>query len=241
MKNQKQIAETFRALKERSGLSWTEIAIACGYKTQSSIQRFYTEGGNDKDHLPVHIVNGLLKTIVGKGQPPIAEDEIVALAPLLGFNTPPSPTYGSEQPKPEYGMASAPYTGSWAKVDKIPVVAYAAASGERVAINLEHDAPIKLIERPHWLAGVPKAVAVQIIGESMSPRYRDGEIVFINMSAPVIKGKDCIFNTRDGYTHIKQFLKIDKEFYHFHQWNPEKEFTIHRRDIENIYQIVGRE
>lgn len=237
MKNQKQIAETLRELKERSGLSWTEIAVACGYKTQSSIQRFYTEGGNDKNYLPVHIIDGLLKSIVGKGQPPITDEEIMYLAPLMGFHT----ANPDKPAAPSGGFSSAPYTGSWAGIDKIPVVAYAAASGERVAINLENDLPIKFIERPHWLVGVPKAAAVQIIGESMSPRYRDGEIVFINMSAPVLKGKDCIFNTRDGYTHIKQFIKNDKDFYYFHQWNPDKEFSIHRREIESIYQIVGRE
>lgn len=154
---------------------------------------------------------------------------------LLSYRADPS------ERTPSRGFQSAPYSGIWAGVDKIPVVAYAAASGERVAINLEHDAPVRMIERPHWLAGVPKAVAVQIIGESMIPRYRDGEVVFVNMSMPPAKGKDCIFNTRDGFTHIKQFLKADKEFYYFHQWNPDTEFNIHRRDIENIYQIVGRE
>lgn len=162
------------------------------------------------------------------------------LAPLLGFT--PGYTYTPEKPqRTKGGLASDPYSGTWKGPDKIPVLAYAAASGEKNAINLENDVPIRWVDRPVCLIGVVKAAAVQLMGDSMYPRYRDGELAYVNLSMPPQKDRDCIFNTKDGYTHIKEYLKQDKEYVYFRQWNPEKDIKIHKRDIVSMYAVVGRD
>lgn len=239
-KTQEQIALEFRQLKQRSGLTWPQIAKAAGYNSQSSIQRYYTEGESQKNYLPPNIIEALLKIMPGRGDPPIQEEDIMLLAPLQGFTE--GYTFPVKSSRTlQGGLASAPYSGSFTGADKIPVLAYAAASGEKNAINLENDVPIRWIDRPPQLIGVVKAAAAHIMGDSMEPRYQDGETVYINMAMPPMKGKDCLYSTKDGYTHIKKFLRQDKEYIYVHQYNPAKDIKIHKRDIESIYAIVGRD
>lgn len=242
MRTQTEVAEKFQELRARSGMSWAEVSKLCGYTYQSAMQRYYTPGMHDKPYLPVKIIDVLLKHFVGLGTPAITAEEVMLMAPLAGFEKDQEfEARSAAPPKAGEGMAAAPYSGAWAGPDKIPVLAYAAASGERNAVNLENDIPIRWIERPHWLVGVVKAAAAQIMGDSMYPRYMDGDLVFINMSMPPVKGKDCVVNTKDGYTHIKQYLGQDKQSARFHQYNPPQDITIHKRDIESMYAIVGRD
>lgn len=240
MQTQEKIAEKFQRLQARSGYSWREISEFCGYTHQSAIQRYYTPGGNSKPYLPPKMIDSLLKHMVGKGQPPITEADIMELAPLLGFQ--PDYSYPTESPKnPKVGLASAPYSGAWAGNDKIPVLAYAAASGEKNAINLENDVPIRWVDRPVCLIGVVKAAAVQLMGDSMTPRYRDGELAYVNLSAPPQKNRDAIIITKDGFSHLKEYIGQDKEYVYLHQWNPDKQIKVHKRDIESMYAVVGRD
>lgn len=210
-----------------------KIAKDCGYNSAEDMRIILRSA----KVLPAADIDFLLRKLAGRGDPPVTDAEIMQLAALKGFHPQAAPAQANSQP----GFASAPYSGAWTGPDKIPVLAYAAASGERNAVNLENDIPIRWIERPHWLVGVVRAAAAQIMGDSMYPRYMDGDLVFINMSMPPVKGKDCIVNTKDGYTHIKQYLGQDKQNVRFHQYNPPQDITIHKRDIESMYAIVGRD
>jgi len=84
----RQLAE----LKDRSGLSIRAIARAMGYQNASSIQRYFSQDYS-KPALPSDFVAKLLPVLTGKGDRPIAREEILALAPeslmdLEAANTP---------------------------------------------------------------------------------------------------------------------------------------------------------
>lgn len=66
-------------LKQRSGMSLGDIAIAAGYKAASSIQRYFNSD-YDGEYLPPKVAEKLAKAFVGKGRPAIMADEITSLA-----------------------------------------------------------------------------------------------------------------------------------------------------------------
>ena len=80
-------------LKDRSGLSIRAIARAMGYQNASSIQRYFS-ADYAKPTLPADFVAKLLPVLVGKGDPLIAREEVLALAPTslteLEFSPPPT-------------------------------------------------------------------------------------------------------------------------------------------------------
>ena|SRR6218665_370781 len=144
-----------------------------------------------------------------------------------------------------YSLGDAGYDGShFAKKSpiwgKIAVLGYASGSGEKTAINWEHDAPVDWVDPLPGLAGVSKAAALMILGDSMEPRYRAGEIIFVNRAVPPRAGQDCVIDTKSGETHIKQFVRQDHDTVYFLQFNPQKEFSLKKAEIIGLYAVVGR-
>lgn len=72
------IGTTLLALKDRSGLSLGKIAKAAGYKTASSVQRYFSED-YDAAYLPPEVAERFVKALVGKGRPAITASEIITL------------------------------------------------------------------------------------------------------------------------------------------------------------------
>jgi len=243
LKDQTQLADYFDNLKNRSGLTWPEIAKACGYKGQSSIQRYYTPGGmaSDRNYLPQDIIKGLLDIMVGRGAPPITKEDVLLMAPTLYS---PVIRHLGEDFK-SGGFSEHPYNGEYYKSKspiggKIPVLGFASGSSETNAINWDMDVPIDWVDPLPSMSGVAKSAALMILSDSMAPRYRENEIIFVNRSRTPDMGKDCVIDTRDGHTHIKRFLRQDKEHIYLEQFNPPKELKFHKRDVIGIYAVIGR-
>ncbi len=76
------VTERLRALRERAGLSMEEVARTCGYRRASSYQ--YYEDGKlfTRRYIPLELAEKLSIAFIGRGQPPIQEDEVLALAGL---------------------------------------------------------------------------------------------------------------------------------------------------------------
>ena len=143
------------------------------------------------------------------------------------------------------GVADAKYTGGhYAKknlaAQKVPVLGYASGTNEKNAINWDADIPIDYVDPPHTIANLDKISALQIQGDSMSPRYYHGEIIFLNRAKMPDMGRDCVIDTRDGVTHIKRFMRIDKDNLYLEQLNPAREIKIARSDVIGLYAVVGR-
>ncbi len=151
---------------------------------------------------------------------------------------------GAESPI-NYGLQEARYSGEYYKSKspiggKIPVLGFASGSSETNAINWDMDVPIDWVDPLPSMSGVAKSAALMILSDSMAPRYRENEIIFVNRSRTPDMGKDCVIDTRDGHTHIKRFLRQDKEHIYLEQFNPPKELKFHKRDVIGIYAVIGR-
>ena len=78
----KKPCEILRDLRERTGLSGSEIARRAQYKSASGYLRW--ENPEKKEHqdrlIPYHVVQQLLPIFVGKGHPPVTHDEMLAIS-----------------------------------------------------------------------------------------------------------------------------------------------------------------
>jgi len=98
--------------------------------------------------------------------------------------------------------------------------------------------------RPPMLEGVPDAYAIYVDGDSMYPRYKPGETVWINPSKPPSRGDDVIVQLHPVEEHgsqrgfIKEFVKWSPNHLVVCQHNPAGELTYDRNDVKTMHTIV---
>jgi phage repressor protein C with HTH and peptisase S24 domain len=99
------------------------------------------------------------------------------------------------------------------------------------------------VERPAQLEGVHNGYALFVLGDSMEPRYLEGEIVYINPNRPVTAGSFVAveFKSEDGAPGkgmIKQFVKRTPTKLVLRQLNPDRalEFTVD--SVRHCHRIV---
>ena len=103
--------------------------------------------------------------------------------------------------------------------------------------------PIDWIERPANLKHVSDAFAVFVVGDSMEPRFRSGELVMVHPHRPVRIGQDVLIEamTDDGASEfmVKRLAAMDSDSYTFEQFNPAKRVEIARSRVIRCLNIVG--
>jgi len=98
------------------------------------------------------------------------------------------------------------------------------------------------IGRPSFLMSQDNAYGVFVIGTSMEPRFRAGEILFVDPDAPVRQGCDVVvqLNTDGELTAIaKQFKSMDDTQLRLHQLNPDEDLTISRDQVVAVHPVQG--
>lgn len=102
---------------------------------------------------------------------------------------------------------------------------------------------IDFVRRPPALEGVRDAFAIYVVGESMEPRYRAGDLVFVHPKRPVRPHDDCVITLiesegQDPKTYIKTFLKRDDKWLVTRQYNPESELKFSLKHIQAVQRIL---
>lgn len=103
---------------------------------------------------------------------------------------------------------------------------------------------IDYVACPPSLANVPNAYSVYVDGESMSPRYRPGETVYVHPSKPARRGDDVIVQihvNEDGTPprgYIKEFVGWQGSKLVLHQYNPEKRIEFERDEVVSVHPII---
>lgn len=119
---------------------------------------------------------------------------------------------------------------------------YASAAGGDGAMLISYE-PIEYVKRPGPLMNVPKGFAMYVVGDSMLPAYRPGDMLLIHPSKPPFAGDDILVVTNkvDGHYEamVKQLISVSDSTLKLHQHNPPKDFSIPRNIITNIFLIVG--
>ncbi len=122
--------------------------------------------------------------------------------------------------------------------DLIPMYgAVSASSPETVHFTEEY--MIEEVPRHPAVQKVKGAFAMQVAGDSMAPRHRPGERVFVHPYQVPSIGQDCIVvQEPDGNAILKQFGGETLTEWKFSQLNPSSEFTLPKAEVRKIYAVV---
>lgn len=119
----------------------------------------------------------------------------------------------------------------------------AAFAGSDDAIAMEKDRAGS-IQGVYSQEGVKEAYAVYVVGDSMEPRYKPGEIVYVHPYKPIKKGA-CVVaqiagDNDDGTIecYIKEFVSNNEKTLRLKQYNPEKELRFAKAKVKAVHLIV---
>lgn len=124
---------------------------------------------------------------------------------------------------------------------KIPLYG-AAVGGEdgEFVLNGNH---LDDVFAPPSLSGIPQAYAVQISGDSMSPRYDDGDTVHVHPKRRVKKGDYVIaqIHMTEGnapLAYVKKLVRWTEKELILEQFNPPKTLTFDGADVTSVHYIL---
>lgn len=122
--------------------------------------------------------------------------------------------------------------------DQIPVHSIAKA-GPGQPMFLE-DGPIEWTDRPGFLSRVQDAYAVYVSGDSMYPRYRSGQVLYVHPHRPPAAGTGVVVVTMGNDVLIKEWVREDLASIFLKEYRPrEREFDLPRSDIASVHAVVG--
>lgn len=240
------IGQRLSRLRTRAGLSLEKVAKAAGYQGRSSVQRFFDADFDRK--LPADVATKLVTALEGKGDPPITADEVFVLTgiPFVAnlrqvFDPGETVRNVGALPRdvPIYGTA----LGGEAAFDK--------AEGQgRVRVEqatLDQAETIGYLRRPPALEGRKDVYGIYIAGESMFPRFSDGEAQYVDPKRPPSIGDDVVVHLRADDEEdpdrvaavlIKRLKRRTSAFIELEQFNPPLVFRIEAERVKAVHRII---
>lgn len=240
--NELPVTDALKALRERAGLSMDRLARACGYKGASSYQRYEDASLYTRPWLPLPLVAKVADALSGLGTPPIARGEVLALAGIrdaaAGAGMEPTLPEGSEVRMA--GRAELP--GNSVFTRDLPV--YGVAVGGSEGDFSFNGTIVDYVRRPPMLGKIGNAFGVYVIGDSMSPRFDHGDLVFVHPGRPAQPGNDVIVELHGehgepGPCYIKRLVRRSPGLVRLAQFNPARDdIVIESSRIKAIYRIL---
>ena len=146
-------------------------------------------------------------------------------------------TLPQERPRLESDGAPGPMVPARDLRDLIPVRS-AARGGEDQEMFLA-DGPIDYIARPHSLLHVRDAYSIYMIGDSMTPRFRPGQLLHVNPYKPPQLGTGVVVTKTDNVVLIKEFVRRSDTVLYLKQYYPTAELKYPLNEIRDIHIVVG--
>jgi transcriptional regulator with XRE-family HTH domain len=129
-------------------------------------------------------------------------------------------------------------------LDRPDLAVYASAAGGPEGTWVLSSDAIAWIQRDQRLVGVRDAFACYVVGDSMMPAYEQGNLLLVNPAVPPGAGDDCLFvqEAADGarYALIKRLVRFNSTSWTVKQWNPDKTFTLPRREWQKALLVIGK-
>lgn len=219
-----------RSLRKRAGLSMAAFAEALGFRAASSVQRYESPTEYAGGYLKPDLVRAMEKALVRRGDPPIGRQEVWELAgPEFAARAEPvnaaigAKTHGHGVTIPLYGQAVGGIDGE-----------FLLNEGNKLAD----------LTAPPSLISVTGAYAVTVSGDSVSPRYEDGEVVFVNPKRRPVRGNWVvaqIHNPNEGnppLAYVKRLVRYSQGGLVLEQLNPPKELRFPYEAVISVHVIV---
>jgi len=233
-----------KALRERAGLSMDRLARACGYKGASSYQRYENAELYARPWLPLPLVLAVADALAGLGDPPIARDEVLALAGIRVAAGGAAVELAQDLPgRSEVELAKAaelPENNAFPR--DLPV--YGVAVGGSEGDFSFNGTVVDYVRRPPMLTKIGNAFGVYVIGDSMSPRFDHGDLVFVHPGRPPQPGNDVIVELHGehgepGPCYIKRLVRRSANGVMLAQFNPPRDdIVIDAARIKAVHRIL---
>ncbi|WP_430475889.1 S24 family peptidase [Thalassospira lucentensis] len=81
--------------------------------------------------------------------------------------------------------------------------------------------------------------AVYVHGERMSPRFRPGELVFIDPVRPPQNGKDVLVEFTDQVALLRRLVSFSPSHITLRQFNPPRTIKYHKSKIRSFYRVCA--
>lgn len=241
------IGERIRTLRERAGLSQAQLGQRAGGVRPPAVTQWETgQTMPDPRRLP------LIAAALGVGLEELVADIHAGEPARRGRRAAEAPADAADVPAPASGLAGG--DSHLASARRVPAVASMArdlpvrgttvggADGEFV-LNGE---TVDLVRRPPGISPTANVFALYVQGDSMSPRYERGDLVYVNTLKPPTPGSDVVIELHPakgeaaGACYIKRLVKIGPENLRVAEFFPERrEFTIDRRKVRRIWRIYS--
>lgn len=224
-----------REMLRRAGLSFDRFARESGFARASSVQR-YLEW--ERGFLPFDKVERFARTLVGRGEPPITREEVYALS---GVNPVPLPSQRTAKTPPRGEIEIAPNVDNIGYIEAdLPLLGRPMGGGsDTYVFGREDNDMLALTARPIVLRNVPEAYAIYAYGDAMVPRYRPGEMLYIDPIRPIVPGDDVVIRMRDGTGFVREFVRRTLVTVVCRQHNPPTEIEYPATDVESLHLIIG--
>ncbi len=222
------------------GLTVSAVARAGGI-SEGTLRAYRDTAGRGLNTRTLHKVLGAIAHLSGTAVPPeLAAAQLTgaeinyptATAPATGLSAPGLASRGArEYSAQELVSPSAPH---------IPVRG-TAQGGPKGAFVLTGD-DIDYVRCPPRLATAQGTYGLFIEGDSMSPRYEPGELIFVAPRRPARIGDDVVIVQRNGdgehCAFIKRLLKRNSEEIMVEQFNPPKKIRFLVAEIDSIHLVL---
>ena len=245
------VTSDLRDLRNRAKLSMREMAEAMGYRGVSSYQRYEEPEKFKKQFLPLDMLRRLRSTLLGKGNPPITDEEISSLCGV----TPEHVDLGTLLEAGSKAVSDAAAGSRPEFVDTARLIPVGGLLGERdlpvyggarggpqglISIGSE---PVEFVRRPQPLLKVPGGFGVVLYGDSMEPIYRQGDILLVHPAKPPSRDDDALFVKQDDHgareAIVKRLTGVTEKLWRVRQFTPNKEYDLPRSDWPTAMKIVG--
>jgi phage repressor protein C with HTH and peptisase S24 domain len=122
----------------------------------------------------------------------------------------------------------------------VPV--YGTAQGGPVGAFQMENGVIDYVRRPPGIADAKDVYALYIVGDSMEPRYQEGELVYVSSKRPVRPGDYVIVEFVNGddeqVAYCKQLMRRSASTLQLAQTNPERILELEMDRVLRIHRIL---
>lgn len=215
-------ANPLRAYRRQAGLTLEQLARAAG-TTAAQISKL--EKGDRR----------LTVDWMARLAPPLGVTMADLLTPIAPRTAPPAGPASLLLPGGDAAYAGIPLSGD--PRDFIPVRS-AGRGGDEQEMFLQ-DGPIDHVRRPPSLAQVRDGYAIYVVGDSMQPRFRPGQILHVNPFKPAQPGTGVVVTKTNGAVLIKEFVRHDARTLELRQYNPAETLRLAAAEIAAVHTVVG--
>jgi transcriptional regulator with XRE-family HTH domain len=216
-----ELKERLQTARKRAGKTQAEVAQAFGVTPQAVSQWERGEAVPEHDKLlPLARLYGVEPGwLLGEGND--------AILPPLG-------PAGSPRPAAEF-------------LGERDLKVFAAVEGGPGEMVVSID-PVELVPRPWYMREVRDGYAVLVVGDSMVPAFKPGDMAIVNPRLPPLRGQDVILvggeHEGEFRASIKHLEGWDAKTWHLRQYNPPRgqkhELRWSRRDWPKALRVVGK-